>query len=168
MASSGTVSSPVKDGRRVLGDKTTNASWTPAKDHFNPSKHLVDNRVSSTDVPDSPKKPFSPSQKAGRKRTIDELEDPGNKLSTSQSLPKWTVPPTQDKFRIFEDSGITLNEYCSQVCQQRTMFLLNFLFCLRRFPHVCNMHSHDCTLKGSHISNRIRISYIMWRRTRFG
>lgn len=138
MASSGTVFSPVKDGRRVLGDKTTNASWTPAKDNFNPSKHLVDNRVSNTDAPDSPKKPFSPSQKAGRKRTIEELEDPGNKSFTSQSLPKWTVPSTQDKFRIFEDSTITLNEYYSQVRHRYTMFSLIFLFL--RFnplpPHI--------------------------------
>jgi hypothetical protein len=121
MASSRVHSSPIKEYRRVLGDKTTNASLTPAKDH------QITSKLSSIDTRDQPKKPFSPTQKAGRKRTIDELEESGTKQSTPQLTEGWTVLPTQDKFRIFEDSLTTLKEYPSQVCHTCAVFSLSFL-----------------------------------------
>jgi hypothetical protein len=115
MASLRTNSSPVKEGRRVLGDKTTNASLTPAQDPFNASKHIIEKSVNSVDALNLTKKPFSPPQKAGRKRTIDELEERGTNNTSIQPLQTWTVPSPQDKFRIFEESASTFKHPCFQV-----------------------------------------------------
>ncbi|PLB52928.1 hypothetical protein P170DRAFT_117593 [Aspergillus steynii IBT 23096] len=60
-------SSPVKDGRRILGEKTVNACMSPHR-HVSPVKH------SFLDV-SSPKKQLLPSPSfAGQKRSIDQVD----------------------------------------------------------------------------------------------
>lgn len=60
-------SSPVKEGRRILGEKTVNACLTPHR-HASPVKH------SFLDV-SSPKKQLLPSPSfAGQKRSIDQVD----------------------------------------------------------------------------------------------
>lgn len=73
------ILSPVKDGRRVLGEKTTNASMSPTRRQRN-----VDSAVTA-DIPlkplhesPSPRKIILPRCHAGQKRTIDEVEDTNN------------------------------------------------------------------------------------------
>jgi hypothetical protein len=67
--------SPVKDGRRILGDKTPNACLSPAR-----SKHLdVVSDISpvkrSLFENHSPKKLLPSPSFVGQKRTIDQVED---------------------------------------------------------------------------------------------
>ena len=129
------VPSPEKDGRRVLGDKTTNASWTTAKDNIKDSRPLIEKSLGIMDSLHSPKKLLSPSQKAGRKRTIDELEETGTKHTASQSIAKWPISAAQEKFRIFEDSEAKFTACSSYVCHLQlpvaSVFSLPPLFPIR-------------------------------------
>jgi hypothetical protein len=70
--------SPVKDGRRVLGEKTANACLSPAH-----QRHDVSPSKRSLLEVSSPKKLLPSPLFAGQKRTIDQVDndDQGNKGS---------------------------------------------------------------------------------------
>ncbi|KAL1964101.1 hypothetical protein VTN77DRAFT_7519 [Rasamsonia byssochlamydoides] len=97
--------SPVKDGRRVLGDKTPNASWTPAKKRIVELEKSKSTVISLKPLQESPKtRDLSPPPcHAGQKRTIDQVEnadDPEPRKTLITSLPQ-----RQGRFEIFEDSA---------------------------------------------------------------
>jgi hypothetical protein len=97
--------SPLKDGRRVLGEKTANASLTPAKnrvdDLHKPSNTTVPVKVSQEPLHLRRISP-SPSH-AGQKRTIDQVEE-----NTSASEPRKVFmtaqPESGEKFQVFKGS----------------------------------------------------------------
>lgn len=99
------ATSPVKDGRRVLGDKTPNASWSPAK------KQTVDlEKPKSTVIPlkplrESPKpRTLSPPPcHAGQKRTIDQVDENADNSDPRKALIT-SSPQREGKFQIFEDT----------------------------------------------------------------
>lgn len=96
--------SPLKDGRRVLGEKTANASLTPAKnrvgvdDLHKPSNTTVPVKVSQE--PLHLRRISPPPSHAGQKRTIDQIEE-----NTSASEPRKVFKPESgEKFQVFKGS----------------------------------------------------------------
>ncbi|KAJ9211887.1 hypothetical protein DTO166G4_6539 [Paecilomyces variotii] len=96
--------SPVKDGRRVLGEKTPNASI------LSPSKNHKADTAATTAVPMKPlREALSPrvtglSHYAGQKRTIDHVEEQTENPSSQQSLSA-ALPPYEEQFHIFDESS---------------------------------------------------------------
>ncbi|GAQ04377.1 hypothetical protein ALT_1698 [Aspergillus lentulus] len=98
--------SPVKDGRRILGDKTPNACLSPAR-----SKHLdVVSDISpvkrSLFENHSPKKLLPSPSFVGQKRTIDQVED--DSRINKQNVQVQRVEQVQGNHeRNLQDKGIT-------------------------------------------------------------
>ena len=69
--------SPVKDGRRILGEKPANACLSPARNrNVDAASSPVKRPLSGYSSSASPNKKLLPSPSfAGRKRTIDQVED---------------------------------------------------------------------------------------------
>jgi hypothetical protein len=91
------LSSPLKDGRRVLGDKTTNAS-----SRVQNSKEAATTSPTKT-VRNSPApKIFVSNVHAGQKRSIDQLD--GAKDHSALLSTPGAHPQRQGRFQIFGDS----------------------------------------------------------------
>ncbi|GAD99081.1 hypothetical protein AOR_1_1128154 [Paecilomyces variotii No. 5] len=96
--------SPVKDGRRVLGEKTPNASI------LSPSRNHKADAVKTTAVPMKPlREDLSPqvtglSRYAGQKRTIDHVEEQIENTNSQESMSA-ALPPYEEQFHIFDESS---------------------------------------------------------------
>lgn len=107
--------SPVKDGRRVLGEKTPNASI------LSPSKNHKADTAATTVVPMKPlREALSPrvtglSHYAGQKRTIDHVEEQTENPSSQQSLSA-ALPPYEEQFHIFDESSQSTVKSATMVC----------------------------------------------------
>jgi hypothetical protein len=103
------LSSPLKDGRRVLGQKTTNASSKPRSNHGS----TMGSPLKPCRDPPAPTV-FSPRPHAGQKRSIDQVEAPQAVPGPLNSAP---VPTQRGAgFQVFaEDSQASMDSEKAQV-----------------------------------------------------
>ncbi|CAI7652121.1 uncharacterized protein N7487_004944 [Penicillium crustosum] len=88
--------SPIKDGRRILGEKDSNACLSPAT-HAKPSFPAIGTPVKRISIATSPKKLLPSPIFAGQKRTRDQLEEMEENLGyvqTRESSPQLGVQST--------------------------------------------------------------------------
>lgn len=95
-------SSPVKDGRRVLGEKTANACLSPSRNR-NVDAFLTGSPVKRNlfEAP-SPKKLLLPPCRAGQKRTIGQVE--GNEVNKPGSQGSLQLAPPRNEEQLEESS----------------------------------------------------------------
>lgn len=102
MQSTRPETSPIKAGRRVLGEKNTNASLTPYT-----KRHADKPKPSSTDaIPFKPLKESSReevSHRAGQKRTIDQVTD--SEAEDVEPRKAVVTSGTEQDFQIFDDNN---------------------------------------------------------------
>jgi len=82
--------SPVKDGRRILGEKDSNACLSPAT-HAKPSFPVIGTPVKRASIATSPKKLLPSPIFAGHKRTrdqVDEMEENIGHVQRRESSPQ--------------------------------------------------------------------------------
>lgn len=86
--------SPIKDGRRILGEKDSNACLSPAT-HAKPSFPAIGTPVKRISIATSPKKLLPSPIFAGQKRTRDQLEEMEENLGHVQTRESSPQPGVQ-------------------------------------------------------------------------
>lgn len=86
--------SPIKDGRRILGEKDSNACLSPAT-HAKPSFPAIGTPVKRMSIATSPKKLLPSPIFAGQKRTRDQLEEMEENLGHVQTRESSPQPGVQ-------------------------------------------------------------------------
>jgi hypothetical protein len=108
--------SPIKAGRRVLGEKNINASLTPsAKRHADKQHKFSIDAIPFNPLKESRKEREDVSSHAGQKRTIDQVTD----SETEDVVPRKAVvtaqPGTDQDFQIFDDNNTRPNSTSKEV-----------------------------------------------------
>lgn len=86
--------SPIKDGRRILGEKDSNACLSPAT-HAKPSFPAIGTPVKRISIATSPKKLLPSPIFAGQKRTRDQVEEIEENLGHVQTQESSSQPGVQ-------------------------------------------------------------------------
>jgi hypothetical protein len=94
--------SPIKDGRRILGEKDSNACLSPTT-HVKPSFPAIGTPVKRMSIATSPKKLLPSPIFAGQKRTRDQLEEMEENLGHGQTRESSPQPGIQSTVNVNDD-----------------------------------------------------------------
>ncbi|KAJ5616163.1 hypothetical protein N7537_001277 [Penicillium hordei] len=101
--------SPIKDGRRILGEKDSNACLSPTT-HVKPSFPAIGTPVKRMSIATSPKKLLPSPIFAGQKRTRDQLEEMEENLGHGQTRESSPQPGIQSTVNVNDDIQNQLNQ----------------------------------------------------------